>query len=97
MTYTWQAPSRPDDSEFLSLRFIEMLDSPGARDAAMGLKLSKRITIIKKLLKETKWPNDEKKKALKLWAQADELRGLRNQVGHSFWTGKTINRNTPVS
>jgi hypothetical protein len=80
--------------EFFSFAFIGIFSGHDARDAAMKLTFSKRIQLVKKLVKESKWTYDEKKTALKLWSEVAEKCKFRNALAHNPFTTKTVQGKT---
>ena len=70
-------------AEFISFHFIGMLDGSDARDKAMKKTFSDRIQIVKKLIEGSKWPDDEKTEALKLWTEVAGKCKFRNAVAHN--------------
>jgi hypothetical protein len=69
--------------EFISFRFIEMLNGDTARDSAMRLQFARRIETIIKLIGSSTWPETEKKEALNLWAEVKKESKMRNDIAHN--------------
>lgn len=69
--------------EYLSIVFIGIFSGETARDAAMPLVFSKRIKLVKKLIKKSNWSDDEKKAALKLWSEVANKCKFRNELAHN--------------
>jgi hypothetical protein len=76
--------------EYLSFIFIEIFSGAPARDTAMSLTFSKRIKMVKKLIKQSKWVEDERKAALKLWAEVAVKSKFRNEIAHSPFITKVV-------
>jgi hypothetical protein len=76
--------------EYLSFIFIEIFSGTTARDAAMSLTFSKRIKMVKKLIRQSKWTENDKKEALKLWSEVAVKCKFRNEIAHNPFITKVI-------
>jgi hypothetical protein len=76
--------------EYLSFLFIGIFSGEAARDAAMPLTFSKRIKLVKKLIKKSNWADVEKIAALKLWSEVAEKCKFRNELAHNPFITKTV-------
>ena len=69
--------------EFLTLRWIQVLDGEPAAIEARKLKLSRRIQSAVALIPSSPLSDVDKKRASDLWNEVSQLSGTRNRVAHN--------------
>lgn len=69
--------------EFLTLRWIQVLDGEPAAIAARKDKLSRRIRVAVSLIPTSPFSDSEKKRSTDLWSEASQLSAMRNRIAHN--------------
>lgn len=69
--------------EFLIINLIHQLSiDPIIKDIAIDLPINKRLSLLCDLIKRSKFPEDQKQKALGLFGQVGKLLATRNILAH---------------